>query len=96
MWCCKDVVNEPFAVINADDYYGPNAFKLVYDFLGEKRGGVNYCMAGFVLGNTLTDNGTVSRGVCEIDKDNRLMSVCEHKNCQETAMRHRIKMTTEA
>ena len=79
VWCCKDVVNEPFAVINADDYYGPNAFKLVYDFLGEKRGGVNYCMAGFVLGNTLTDNGTVSRGVCEIDKDNRLMSVCEHK-----------------
>ena len=79
VWCCKDVVKEPFAVINADDYYGPTAFKLVYDFLTERHEGINYCMAGFVLGNTLTDNGTVSRGVCEIDNNGRLRSVCEHK-----------------
>ena len=79
VWCCKDVVNEPFAVINADDYYGPTAFKLVYDFLMQKKDGINYCMAGFVLGNTLTDNGTVSRGVCEISESGRLLSVCEHK-----------------
>lgn len=79
VWCCKDIVKEPFAVINADDYYGPASFKLVYDFLSQKKQGVNYCMAGFVLSNTLTDNGTVSRGICEIDENSNLMSVCEHK-----------------
>lgn len=87
VWCCKDVVKEPFAVINADDYYGPTAFKLVYDFLTERHEGINYCMAGFVLGNTLTDNGTVSRGVCEIDNNGRLRSVCEHKKLSRKGKR---------
>ncbi len=63
--CCKDVVNEPFAVINADDYYGRTAFVKMADFL--KNNTDDYCMVGFRLVNTLTDNGYVSRGVCETE-----------------------------
>ncbi len=61
--CCKDVVNEPFAVVNADDYYGRNAFTKIYEEL--TSGNEDYCMVGFRLKNTLTENGTVARGVCE-------------------------------
>ena len=61
--CCKDTVKEPFAVINADDFYGKTAFKKIYDYLKEET--ENYCMVGFRLANTLTENGYVSRGVCE-------------------------------
>lgn len=63
--CCKDVVNGPFAVINADDYYGKTAFAKMADFL--KNNTDDYCMVGFRLVNTLTDNGYVSRGVCETE-----------------------------
>lgn len=63
--CCKDIVKEPFAVINADDYYGKSAFKTIADFL--KSDTPDYCMVGFRLQNTLTENGYVSRGVCETD-----------------------------
>lgn len=63
--CCKDVVNEPFAVINADDYYGKTAFAKIAEFL--KNNTDDYCMVGFRLVNTLTDNGYVSRGVCETE-----------------------------
>lgn len=63
--CCKDVVNGPFAVINADDYYGRTAFAKMADFL--KNNNDDYCMVGFRLVNTLTDNGYVSRGVCETE-----------------------------
>ena len=72
--CCKDVVKEPFAVVNADDFYGRSAFKKIADFLKQET--KNYCMVGFRLVNTLTENGYVSRGVCEI-KDNKLASVTE-------------------
>ena len=72
--CCKDVVKEPFAVVNADDFYGRSAFKKIADFLKQET--KNYCMVGFRLVNTLTENGYVSRGVCEI-KDNKLSSVTE-------------------
>lgn len=77
--CCKDVVKEPFAVINADDYYGKEAFRLIYDFLNsEDQNSSNlYCMAGFVLGNTLSDNGTVTRGICKADKDKWLVDIIE-------------------
>ena len=63
--CCKDVVNGPFAVINADDYYGKTAFAKIAEFL--KNNTDDYCMVGFRLVNTLTDNGYVSRGVCETE-----------------------------
>lgn len=72
--CAKDKVNTPFAVINADDYYGTNSMKIVADALKED---VPACMVGFKLGNTLSENGTVSRGVCEV-KDGYLAKVTEH------------------
>lgn len=72
--CCKDVVNEPFAVVNADDYYGKSAFAKMAEFLLQDT--PDYCMCGFRLVNTLTENGYVSRGVCEIEGD-LLKSVTE-------------------
>ena len=72
--CCKDVVKEPFAVINADDYYGKSAFIKTAEFL--KANDSDYCMTGFRLVNTLTENGYVSRGVCEIE-NGELKSVTE-------------------
>ena len=72
--CCRDVVHEPFAVINADDYYGKTAFTHMADFL--RNNDKDYCMVGFRLANTLTDNGSVSRGVCEIE-NGELKSVTE-------------------
>ncbi len=72
--CCKDVVKEPFAVVNADDYYGRNAFDKIYKELVNDTS--DYCMAGFRLRNTLTENGTVARGVCVV-KDDCLESVTE-------------------
>ncbi len=72
--CCQNVVNEPFAVINADDYYGKSAFVQMADFL--KSGSEDYGMVGFRLVNTLTENGSVSRGVCEIE-NGKLKSVTE-------------------
>ena len=63
--CCKDAVKEPFAVVNADDYYGRSAFKQMSDFLNTDS--PDYAMVGFRLANTLTENGYVSRGVCEIE-----------------------------
>ncbi len=62
---CKDAVKEPFAIINADDYYGQSAFKQIYEQL--KADSENYCVVGYRLANTLTDNGTVSRGVCAVE-----------------------------
>lgn len=77
---CKGIVNEPFLVINADDYYGKTAFKLIHDYLvGEHtdKGIYDFCMAGFILGNTLSDNGAVTRGVCVIDEQKHLVGVNE-------------------
>ncbi len=78
--CCKNTVKTPFAVINADDYYGKGAYKKLYDFL--KLGSEDYCMVGFRLANTLTDNGTVSRGVCDIE-DGVLRSITERTDIKD-------------
>lgn len=72
--CCKDVVKEPFAVVNADDFYGRSAFVKMAEFL--KSESDDYAMVGFRLVNTLTENGYVSRGVCDIEKG-ELKSVTE-------------------
>ena len=72
--CCKDVVKEPFAVVNADDFYGRTAFQKIADFL--RSGTKDYCMVGYRLANTLTENGHVSRGVCEIS-ENKLAAITE-------------------
>ncbi len=79
---CKDIVKEPFVVINADDYYGKSAFKLIFDYLNTIPEGSKgkYCMAGFVLKNTLSENGGVTRGICETDGDGYLTSIVETKN----------------
>ncbi len=70
----KDVIDYPFAVINADDFYGHSVYKSIHDYLVT---GDDICMAGYKLGNTLSENGTVSRGVCET-VDGYLKSVTEH------------------
>lgn len=72
--CAKDAVKTPFAAINADDYYGKNGYKIIHDYLTKNK---KMCMVGYKLGNTLTENGTVTRGVCDTDKDGYLTSVTE-------------------
>lgn len=77
---CKDIIKEPFVVINADDYYGKEAFVKVHDYLvnvEENQDKLNMCMAGFILGNTLSDNGAVTRGVAKIDENHILLDVDE-------------------
>ena len=67
---CLSVIDGPFAVINADDYYGQQAFQMIYDFLSSHEDGerYHYTMVGYLLENTLTENGHVARGVCETDE----------------------------
>ncbi len=78
--CCKDVVNEPFAMINADDFYGRDAFIKAYDFLvNTDSNSNNYGMIGYMVSNTLTENGSVKRGVCEVDENDYLKSIIESK-----------------
>ncbi len=76
--CCKDAVKEPFAVINADDYYGKEAFKIVYDYLKASSDQKNqFCMAGFILGNTLSENGAVTRGISKVNEEGKLVDITE-------------------
>ena len=85
---CRGLVQEPFAVINADDYYGKDAFHLVHDYLTglkpEKNGVYPACMAGFILKNTLSDNGGVTRGICHTDSRGDLTDVVETRNIVKT------------
>lgn len=82
---CKDAVQEPFAVINADDYYGDTAFQKIHDFIyADGRADNEYCMAGFILKNTLSDNGGVTRGLCEINDKFALVNVNETQNIVKT------------
>lgn len=75
--CCKGKVNEPFAVINADDFYGRDAFVKAYHFLKHDCTPEKYCIVGYELKRTLSENGSVSRGVCEVDANNNLVSIAE-------------------
>lgn len=75
--CCKGKVNEPFAVINADDYYGRDAFVKAHHFLTTQCNEQTYCIVGYELKNTLSDNGSVSRGVCDVDTNNNLTDINE-------------------
>ena len=81
----KDLIHEPFAVINADDYYGKQAFVKIHDFLVSEAKGHNFCMAGFILRNTLSENGGVTRGLCQVDSDGYLTEVVETSNIVKTA-----------
>ena len=85
--CCKDLVQEPFAVSNPGDYYGKEAFVKVHDYLAGEHpacGKMDFCMAGFQLGNTLSENGGVTRGICSVNEDGHLTKVTETKNIVKT------------
>ncbi len=81
----RNVVDGPFAVINADDYYGPEAFREIYDYLSAHEDGAlyEYVMVGYLLKNTVTENGTVARGVCEETADNFLTRVTERTKIEK-------------
>ena len=80
-----DEVDGPFAVINADDYYGRHAFQVIYDYLTthEDDEKYRYTMVGYRLKNTVTDNGHVSRGICELDPEKRLISISERTRIEK-------------
>ena len=77
----KDVIHEPFLVINADDYYGKEGFKKLHDYMVEEMADdgerMKMCMAGFILANTLSENGGVTRGICDVDQNGYLKKVTE-------------------
>lgn len=75
--CAGDVIKEPFAVINADDFYGRDAFEKAAQFLTTEVAPNKYCIIGYELSKTLSENGTVSRGVCEVNAAGELMSINE-------------------
>ena len=85
---CKDVVDGPFAVINADDYYGVHAFQEIYNYLTENEDDekYHYAMVGYILSNTLTENGYVSRGICEMDKNAFLTGITERTHIEQRDM----------
>ena len=79
VYCASNLVKEPFAVINGDDFYGREGFQLLADYLKQAKDGekADFSMCGFIMRNTLSDNGSVSRGVCEVDKNGNLSEVVE-------------------
>lgn len=81
----RDLVDCPFAVINADDYYGKEAFVKLHGFLCDNHEPNTYCMAGFILKNTLSENGGVTRGICQVNEDGCLTDVVETRNIVKTA-----------
>ena len=85
VYSCMDEIDGPFAVINADDYYGVEAFKLIYDYLSTHADDdkYRYTMVGYHLANTVTDNGYVSRGVCETNENGELVSVTERTRIEK-------------
>ena len=84
--CAKDEIDgAPFAVINADDYYGKDAFRVIYDYLCKAQDGdaLDYCMVGYRLGNTVTDHGSVARGVCTPDEKGNLANIVERTKIEK-------------
>ncbi len=81
----RQIVNSPFAVINADDYYGQGAMGIIYDFLSGTRQANEHAMVGYSIENTLTENGYVSRGICQTDNNNNLTRIVERINIKKTS-----------
>jgi hypothetical protein len=75
-------INTPFAVINADDFYGRESYRLIVEYLENNPGNSNYCMVGYILKNTLSDHGSVSRGVCLFDEDHYMNKIQEITNIE--------------
>lgn len=86
IYSCRNVIDAPFAVINADDYYGVEAFQVLYDYLVSHQDDdkYRYAMVGYRLGNTLTENGSVSRGVCETNEEDFLVEINERTKIIKT------------
>jgi len=80
----KDKIREPFGVINADDYYGVDSFKILRDFLVNDKDPNNYCIVGYKLGNTLSDHGHVNRGVCKVNEKGFLSHIVETRQIEKT------------
>lgn len=82
---CMDIVDGPFAVINADDYYGRDAFRLIYDYLASHADDekYRYTMVGYHLGNTVTDYGHVARGICSMNKNGELVAIRERTRIEK-------------
>ncbi len=76
---CRNIVDGPFAIINADDFYGKDAYKVIYNYLANEIKDDEYAMVGYLCGNTLSENGTVTRGVCRKDEDGWLTDIVEIK-----------------
>lgn len=87
LYCCRHLIDGPFAVINADDYYGKEAFQLIYDYLSTHQDDklYRYTMVGYEIEKTLTEHGTVARGVCEVDQEHRLIHIVERTQIKKTA-----------
>ena len=86
--CAREAVDgAPFTVINADDYYGKSAFRKIYDYLSQAEDGemYEYCMVGYKVGNTVTEHGSVARGVCQVDEDGYLTGVQERTKIEKYA-----------
>ncbi len=83
--CARDKVDGPFAVINADDFYGRHAFEVIYDYLSQPKTGdtYQYVMVGYIMENTLTENGHVARGVCQIDDGGHLVEIHERTRIEK-------------
>lgn len=80
----RDKIKEPFGVINADDYYGVESFRILYEFLTTDKDPNCYCIVGYKLGNTLSDHGHVNRGVCEVRSDGLLQNIAEVRQISKT------------
>lgn len=80
--CCRGIVDGPFAVINADDFYGKGAYQAIYDFLKQDRAPSEYAMVGYKLRNTVTENGYVARGICEVETG-RLLGITERTHIEK-------------
>lgn len=76
-------IHEPFGVINADDYYGVDSFKVLYKFLTEDKDDKNFCIVGYRLGNTLSDHGHVNRGICKVSDDGFLVNIVETRQIEK-------------
>lgn len=87
IWVAKDAIAEPFGVINADDFYGRSAFEALFKFLSQanENGDGNLCLIGYRLANTLSDFGSVTRGICKVDDNDYLVNLEEHFKIENTA-----------
>jgi len=82
--CARNEIGDaPFAVINSDDYYGKSAFREIFHYLSNVSDSCSFCMVGYQLGNTVTDNGSVARGVCQVDEKGDLIRVDEHTRIEK-------------